>query len=64
MNEFEIVTELKKYNGNEKKVTIPEGVTIIGENAFENCTSLTEINIPDSVTSIGKGAFKGCNIKI
>jgi hypothetical protein len=41
-------------------VTIPAGVTSIGDNAFFNCTKLTGITIPDSVTSIGNNAFNGC----
>ncbi len=41
-------------------VTIPGGVTSIGEGAFCECTSLTSVTIPDSVTSIGEGAFIGC----
>ena len=41
-------------------------VTIIGKNAFTNCSSLEEVVIPASVTHIqgdedeGKGAFSGC----
>ena len=40
--------------------SIPDGVTSIGDYAFENCTSLTYISIPESVTSIGIYAFSGC----
>lgn len=42
------------------EVTIPDGVTGIGERAFHNCENLTNIIIPDSVTSIGDVAFAFC----
>jgi len=46
-------------------VTIPDThnglpVTSIGDEAFENCTSLTNITIGNSVTSIGYAAFAAC----
>ena len=41
-------------------ITIPEGVTDIGERAFSSCDALTSITIPDSVKTIGKGAFSWC----
>ena len=41
-------------------VTIPEGVTSIGQEAFAFCTSLASVTIPDSVTSIGASAFGSC----
>ncbi|MBR4642987.1 MAG: leucine-rich repeat domain-containing protein [Selenomonadaceae bacterium] len=43
-----------------KKVVIENGITSIGERAFNFCTRLTSITIPDSVTSIGERAFSAC----
>lgn len=43
------------------KVSIGDGVTAIGEYAFEGCDNLTSITIPESVNSIGFWAFKGCS---
>jgi len=41
------------------EVTIPNGVTFIGEYAFAYCENMTEITIPNSVTMIGEAAFAG-----
>ena len=43
-----------------KTVIIEDGVTIIGDRAFDGCTKLTRVVIPDSVTSIGYSSFRGC----
>jgi hypothetical protein len=43
-----------------RRVTIPNGITSIGEDVFYNCDDLTSITIPSSVTSIGKSAFGSC----
>lgn len=40
--------------------TIPHGVTMIGQSAFEYCTNLTSITIPDGVKTIGKSALSHC----
>ena len=50
-----------RWGGNDiKSVSLPDGLTSIGEVAFYGCTSLTSVAIPDSVTSIGGFAFFGC----
>ncbi len=57
-----IITDgvLTSYTGAGGNVTIPDGVTSIGDHAFEGCTKLTGVTIPGSVTSIGYQAFYGC----
>ena len=44
-----------------KSVVIEDGVTRIGSCAFQDCSSLTDVNIPNSVTSIGSSAFYDCS---
>ncbi len=41
-------------------ISIPDGVTSIGDFAFSFCKGLTSITIPESLTSIGPGAFFRC----
>jgi len=57
-------TELVRYRGNAANVTIPVGVTVIGEYAFKDNKSLTSVTIPAGVTTIWEDAFSGCeNLK-
>ncbi len=42
-------------------LVIPNSVTIIGNHAFRECSSLTSVTIPNSVTSIGYEAFWACS---
>ena len=46
---------------NIKTVIIEDGVTKIGNSAFDDCSGLTSISIPNSVTSIGDYVFNGCS---
>ena len=48
------------YRGSDAHVVIPDGVTMIGKDAFKGNTSLTSIIIPDSVMTIGENAFFNC----
>ncbi len=51
------------YLGNNKitDLVIPNTVTQINPNTFNNCTGLTSLTIPDSVTTIGNDAFYNCS---
>ncbi len=53
----------KKYIGNTSisYVIIPEGITTIEDNAFNNCYNLRLLELPSTLTTIGSGAFNGCS---
>lgn len=42
-------------------LVIPAGVTAIGDNACNGCSSITSVSIPDSLISIGFQSFQGCS---
>ena len=42
------------------EISIPDGVTCVGEKAFYNCNSLTEMVFPDQTQFIGSGALYNC----
>ena len=46
------------YYSRIKGVTLPEGLTTIGNNAFELCLLNGSVTIPSTVTSIGANAFR------
>lgn len=53
-----------KIFGSKKDISnvlvIPDGVTSIGDGAFNGCKNLTSVIIPDSVKNIGEWAFANC----
>ena len=42
-------------------ISLPDGLTSIGENAFGFCHGLSSVTIPNSVTTIGNYAFGSCS---
>ncbi|MBR4555647.1 MAG: leucine-rich repeat protein [Ruminococcus sp.] len=51
---------LMSYSGNEERVTIPEGVEVIGESCFEGNERLDRVIMPDTVREIHENAFRSC----
>lgn len=52
---------LTQYTGDDTHVTVPDGITRIGDNAFSGKTEIQAITLPDSVTVIGESAFRHCD---
>ena len=48
-------------NSNASVVWIPDTVTFLGNKAFADCVSLSQIRIPSSVTAIPSDVFDGIN---
>lgn len=48
-------------NKHAKKLVISNGITSIGNNAFNGLEAIESVEIPASVRSIGNSAFKGCS---
>ena len=46
-----------------RSVTIQDGITRIGNNAFDGCKALVSVTLPQSIERIEKDAFAGCQWK-
>ena len=51
---------LERYYGTDKEVTVPEGISYVGRDAFLCCSSVTTVEFPNSLKEIGQGVFFGC----
>lgn len=49
------------YAGSDTNVVVPDNVKIIGNGAFEGCTSIENITLPRGLMLIGEKAFYGCS---
>ena len=55
---------LEHYNGIGKNIVIPNGVKVIGQDAFSGAETLNSVTLPKTLVSIGNGAFSDCiNLK-
>lgn len=43
-----------------QKVTLSEGLEVMGKSAFDGCVSLADISIPETVTEVRESAFLNC----
>ncbi len=57
----EIAPNAFSYNSTLSEIRIGDSVTMIGDGAFQCCTSLETIAVPDSVVTLGANAFYGCS---
>lgn len=65
---FSHCSSLHDFSGEDMNIEIefgaimfPDGLTHIGEDAFEYCKHITELYIPDTVYDIANGAFSYCS---
>lgn len=45
-----------------KELVLPSNIEVIGDDAFEDCLSLSSVTLSDNLTSIGNNAFRRCKI--
>ena len=57
----DVTSLIRCPSGKTGSISVPKGVTTIGDYAFFGCAAMTTVDIPDSVTSIGTHAFSDCS---
>lgn len=45
----------------QKNLTVPEYITVLGENAFSICSDVEKITVPENVTEMETGVFQDCS---
>ena len=63
MADYESMEETPWYAFRDKicSVTLQEGITSVGQNAFHGCSRITRVSLPDTLTRIRNYAFSGCS---
>ena len=59
---IDINCSIKYYRNNKELTTLkfPVGITSVGKNAFQKCSSFTSLTFPSAITSISDLHFNGC----
>ena len=52
----------KELNIEDGKCILPEEITLIGDDCFHNCGTLTSVHLPSKLRSIGNDAFRDTHI--
>ena len=63
MQDYDPYSDPAPWNGNKgsiRSVVVQEGVTAIGDHAFEGLYALTNVTLPQSLTHIGEKSFANC----
>lgn len=58
-----IIIENRAFYGTDVEIegnTFPEGMRMIGQDAFAYCHEIRDVYIPDSVVDVAEGAFEAC----
>ena len=59
-DKIKIVRQLSNEEIKKEQYVIQDGIEMVGDDCFYNCTGLKEITIPNSVTYIGRYVFCNC----
>ncbi len=57
----EVICDEAFFDGLLQRITLPESLKVIGEDAFALCNRLQGITLPESLKVIGKDAFAHCD---
>ena len=60
-NVTEISSRCMDSNNSIVYVSLPDGLTYIGDYAFAHCKNLTRVDLPDTLEALGGYAFFGCS---
>lgn len=59
-DDVKIIADYALYDCSIKELTLPNGITHIGNGAFGSCGAMASITLPQSLVHIGKEAFGNC----